>query len=63
MRRVFVFVQLRNRTPYVNKSGGADIRFSNNKRIPIYLHGELEMRSIFGFNTMIMFSTPNVSNK
>lgn len=47
---------------FVNKSGGPDKRFSNNKQIPICLYGELELRSTSGLNTMIMFSNPNAYN-
>jgi hypothetical protein len=29
---------------YVNKSGGPDLRFNNNRQIPIYRYGQLEIR-------------------
>lgn len=45
---------------YVNKSGGPDKRFQNNKKIPICLYGEMEVRSANGVNTDIMFSNPNI---
>lgn len=45
---------------YVNKSGGPDKRFQNNKKIPICLYGEMEVRSVNGVNTDIMFSNPNI---
>lgn len=45
---------------YVNKSGGPDKRFSNNKQIPICLYGELELQSAQGLDTVIMFSNPNM---
>ena len=45
---------------YVNKSGGADSRFKNNKQIPICLYGEIEMTSASGLNTVIMSSNPNL---
>lgn len=41
---------------YVNKSGGPDKRFKNNRRLPICLYGELELHSASGLNTVIMFS-------
>ena len=44
---------------YVNKSGGPDKRFQNNKKIPICLYGEMEV-SGGGVNTIIMFSNPNI---
>ena len=45
---------------YVNKSGGPDKRFQNNRKIPICLYGEMEIRSANGVNTDIMFSNPNI---
>lgn len=45
---------------YVNKSGGPDKRFKNNRKIPVCLYGEMEVRSPNGLNTDIMFSNPNV---
>lgn len=47
---------------YVNKSGGPDKRFSDNRQLPICLYGELELSSTSGLNTVIMFSNPNVNN-
>lgn len=44
---------------YVNKSGGPDKRFQNNKKIPVCLYGEMEV-SGSGVNTDIMFSNPNI---
>lgn len=42
---------------YVNKSGGPDKRFSNNRELPICLYGELTIRSEDGkVNTKLMFS-------
>lgn len=41
---------------YVNKSGGPDRRFKNNRSLPICLYGELELHSSSGLNTIIMFS-------
>lgn len=45
---------------YVNKSGGPDKRFQNNKKIPVCLYGEMEIRSASGLNTDIMFSNINI---
>ena len=45
---------------YVNKSGEADKRFSDNKQLPICLYGVLEMKSASGLDTVIMFSNPNL---
>lgn len=45
---------------YVNKSGGPDKRFQNNRKLPVCLYGELEVRSNSGLNTDIMFSNPNI---
>lgn len=44
---------------YVNKSGGPDRRFKDNRQIPICLYGELELSSASGLNTVIMYSNPN----
>lgn len=45
---------------YVNKSGGPDKRFQNNKKLPVCFYGEMEVRSASGINTDIMFSNPNI---
>ncbi len=45
---------------YINKSGGPDKRFKDNRQIPICLYGELELKSTSGLNTVIMFSNPNI---
>lgn len=45
---------------YVNKSGGPDKRFQNNRKIPICFYGEIEIKGA-GVNTDIMFSNPNIS--
>lgn len=44
---------------YVNKSGGPDKRFKDNRKLPICLYGEMELKSPFGLNTVLMFSNPN----
>ena len=45
---------------YINKSGGPDRRFKDNRQIPICEYGEIEMTSSAGLNTLFMFSNPNV---
>ena len=44
---------------YVNKSGGPDRRFKDNRQLPICLYGELELTSASGLNTVIMYSNPD----
>lgn len=41
---------------YVNKSGGPDKRFKDNRELPICLYGEIELKSTSGLNTVLMFS-------
>ena len=45
---------------YVNKSGGPDRRFKNNREFPICLYGTLTLTSNTGLNTVIMFSNTNL---
>jgi len=45
---------------YVNKSGGPDKRFKDNRQLPICLYGELELTSTSGLNTVIMYSNPSI---
>ena len=45
---------------YVNKSGGPDRRFKDNRQLPICLYGELKLTSALGLNTVIMYSNPSV---
>ena len=45
---------------YVNKSGGPDRRFKDNRQLPICLYGELELTSTSGLNTVIMYSNPTI---
>lgn len=45
---------------YVNKAGGPDKRFSDNKKLPICLYGKLELTSASGLNTVILFSNPKL---
>lgn len=45
-----------NTWQYVNKSGGPDKRFKNNRKLPICQYGEIKLKSVLGLNTIIMFS-------
>ena len=45
---------------YVNKSGGPDKRFKENRELPVCLYGELALKSPSGLNTGILFSNPNI---
>ena len=45
---------------YVNKSGGPDRRFKNNRQLPICSYGRLELKSESGLNTVIMFSNSSL---
>lgn len=48
---------------YVNKSGGPDRRFKDNRQLPICLYGEIELTSTSGLNTVIMYSDPSIRIK
>jgi Protein of unknown function (DUF4236) len=43
---------------YVNKSGGPDRRFSNNRQLPILQYGEIHLTSPTGLNEAIQVSNP-----
>jgi hypothetical protein len=45
---------------YVNKSGGPDKRFKDNRKIPVCLYGKMFVRSDSRLNTEIMFSNVNI---
>lgn len=45
---------------YVNQSGGPDKRFNNNRKFPVCLYGEMELKSSSGLNTVLMFSNANL---
>jgi Holliday junction resolvasome RuvABC ATP-dependent DNA helicase subunit len=47
---------------YVNKNGGPDRRFSNNRRLPICIYGQLDLRSSTGLNERLQFSRPEAPN-
>jgi hypothetical protein len=44
---------------YVNKSGGPDRRFSDNRELPVVLYGELSLRSRTGLNERFQYSRPD----
>lgn len=41
---------------YVNKRGGPDKRFKDNRELPICAYGEVKLRSASGVNEILMFS-------
>ena len=45
---------------YVNKSGGPDKRFSDNRKIPVCLYGKLMIQANAGVNSVIMFSNTDI---
>lgn len=45
---------------YVNKSGGPDKRFKDNKKLPVCLYGKISLTSNQGLNSIIMFSNINL---
>ena len=47
---------------FVNKSGGPDRRFQNNRELPIVLYEELNIRSISGLNERLQFSVAGASS-
>jgi hypothetical protein len=46
---------------FVNKSGGPDRRFNNNRKLPICLYGEIDFKSSSGLNERIHCSRVDVS--
>ncbi len=48
---------------YVNKQGGPDRRFNNNRQMPICLYGELTLKSSGGLNQLIQISNPNSASR
>jgi hypothetical protein len=44
---------------YVNKKGGPDRRFSNNRQFPVVLYAEITFRSSSGLNIFLQSSDPN----
>ena len=47
---------------YVNKKGGPDLRFRDNKELPIALYGQLHLKSPSGLNEKFNFSVPEICN-
>lgn len=45
---------------YINKDGGQDKRFKDNKEYPICSYGYLELTASRGLNTIIMFSKSSI---
>lgn len=43
---------------FVNKSGGPDLRFNDNRRLPVVVYGELTLRSSSGLQIVIQSSDP-----
>ncbi len=41
---------------YVNKTGGPDRRFKNNRKLPVCEYGQLALKSASGVNELMMFS-------
>ncbi len=48
---------------YVNKSGGPDRRFNNNRQLPVMLYGLLSLSSKSGLKEIFQCSTPGVSKQ
>jgi hypothetical protein len=46
---------------YVNRKGGPDRRFSNNRQLPICLYGEIDLRSAGGLNERLHCSRVDVA--
>lgn len=44
---------------YVNKSGGPDKRFANNRQLPVLMYSEIHFTSNSGLNELIQFSKQN----
>lgn len=50
-----------NTWKYVNKSGGPDRRFADNRQLPICEYGEIELTSSSGLNTLLIYSNSDCS--
>lgn len=46
---------------FVNKNGGPDRRFKNNRQLPIMLYGSLTLQATAGLNMQLSFSRPAVA--
>ena len=51
-------VQVGTTWRFVNKNGGPDRRFNNNRQLPIMLYGEVSLRSPAGLNDLFQCSVP-----
>ncbi|GLZ01258.1 hypothetical protein Acsp02_85090 [Actinoplanes sp. NBRC 103695] len=47
---------------YVNKSGGPDRRFTNNRQLPVMLYGEVELTTPTGLRWMLQLSRPDTAS-
>lgn len=56
-------VQVGTTWRFVNKNGGLDRRFNNNRQYPIMLYGELSLRSPSGLNELFQCSVPAVGDQ
>jgi uncharacterized tellurite resistance protein B-like protein len=52
---------VRNTWRYVNKSGGPDRRFNDNRQIPVMLYGVLSLQSNSGMNVELQTSSPQAA--
>jgi hypothetical protein len=48
---------------YVNRNGGPDRRFNNNRQLPILLYGEMSLTSSSGLNELLQYSVPDCGSK
>lgn len=48
---------------YVNKSGGPDKRFKNNRQLPIMQYGQIDMEAGNGFRRLLQVSNPTNASK
>jgi hypothetical protein len=55
--------QVGKRWQYVNKNGGPDRRFSNNREYPIMLYGRLSFRTPSGLNELLQCSVPTAGDR
>jgi hypothetical protein len=48
---------------YVSKDGGPDRRFKFNRRLPVYLYGEMHIESSSGLSGLIQLSNPTAADR
>jgi hypothetical protein len=48
---------------FLNRNGGPDRRFNNNRKLPICLYGEIDLKSVSGLNERIHCSRVDVSEQ